>query len=89
MQYQGVAGWVVYLWGILNAIWGYIFDLSTGNVVFSRAPDGQWVLSTFTIPDLTPKGRDMLDAIMTITHNGLVFLAQISTLLPANALPST
>lgn len=86
-MYQGVASWVVYIWGVMDAVWGYIFDLNTGNIVFGRAADGQWILETMTLPDLTAKGRDILDAVMTISHNGLVFLAQISTLLPANALP--
>ena len=86
-MYQGVASWVVYVWGVMDAVWGYIFDLNTGNIAFGRAADGQWILETMTLPDLTAKGRDILDAVMTLTHNGLVFLAQISTLLPANALP--
>jgi hypothetical protein len=89
MAYQGVASWVVYFWALLNSVWGYMFDLSTGNIVFGRASDGQWVLEQLTAPQFTTKGRDIMDAIMTITHNGLVFLAQISTLLPANALPAT
>jgi hypothetical protein len=86
MQYQGVASWVVYLWAILDKIWGYFFDLSTGNIVFGRAADGQWTLDTMTLPQMTAKGTDIMDALMTMLHNGLVFLAQISTLLPANAL---
>lgn len=84
-MYQGVASWVVYLWAILNEVWGHLFDLNTGSIVWEKV-NGQWVLQTMNLPELTDKGRDIVGASMTLLHNGLVFLAQISTLLPANAL---
>lgn len=82
-MYQGVASWVVYLWALLDRIWGYLFDLETGGIVFAKGADGQWVLAHMHAPQLTEKGEDIIASIMTIIHNGLVFLAQISTLLPA------
>lgn len=51
----------------------------------SQSNGYQWTLNSF-YSSPTAKGRDMLDAVMTIAHNGFDFLAQISTLLPANAI---
>jgi len=85
-MYQGVASWVVYLWALMDSIWGYLFDLESGDIVFAKAADGQWVLAHMHVPQLTAKGEDIISAIMTMIHNGLVFLAQISTLLPADAI---
>jgi len=57
----------------------YRFDL----VPSAENPDiGQWVLyNYYSYP--TEKGWAVLDALATITHNGLVFVAQLMTLLPA------
>jgi hypothetical protein len=51
----------------------------------SQSNGYQWMLNTLYMAP-TAKGRDMLDAVMTITHNEFDFLAQISTLLPANTI---
>jgi len=53
-------------------------------------PDGSGQLYvTGNLPSITAKGNDILAAVMTIVHNGLVFAAQFTTLLPANALTAT
>jgi hypothetical protein len=88
---------VSYFLAFWNEIINYLFDVSGGDIIaFGRQAigggavieggDGQWLLTGNNLPDLTTKGSDMLAAIMTIAHNGLVALAQLSTLLPANAL---
>jgi hypothetical protein len=69
----------------MDRVWGTLFDTTTGSVVWTKA-NGQYVLQAFNLPEMTPKGQDIIDSIMTMLHNGMVFLAQISTLLPANAL---
>jgi hypothetical protein len=69
----------------MDRVWGTLFDTTTGSVVWTRS-GGQWVLQAWNLPEMTPKGQDIIDATMTMLHNGMVFLAQISTLLPANAL---
>ena len=50
-------------------------------------PDGQWQLAQMDV-QLTPKGINVIDALMTIIHNGMDFVAQFFTLLPAmNSVP--
>lgn len=85
-EYQGLSTWVVYLWALMDEIWGFLFDLNTGAIEFSRVGDGQWILTSMNLPDMTTKGKDIVAAMMTVIHNGAVFLAEISTLLPSNAL---
>ena len=86
-EYSGLATWVVYGWALMNRVWETLFVVDSSHAI-QWYKDGQWYLDTtnFDLPDLTKKGSDMVDAVMTMAHNGLVFLAQISTLLPANAL---
>jgi hypothetical protein len=98
MQYNGLVAYLTYFLAFWNTVINYLFDSTTGIAAadlihFSRdtvnpsiSTSGQWVLNGNTLPNLTTKGSDMLAAIMTIAHNGLVALAQLSTLLPANAL---
>ena len=97
MQYNGLVTYVGYFLSFWNEIIKYLFDSTgPGIITFGRqmvgggavvdAGDGQWLLSGTNLPVLTNKGADILAAIMTIVHNGAVALAQLSTLLPANAL---
>ena len=52
------------------------------SVAFTKGDDGQWGL--FHLDSLpTAKGWDVLDAVVTIVHNGLDFVAQFVVLLPA------
>lgn len=85
--YQGVASWVVYGWALLNEVWASLFVIDEGAGVVWEKSGGQYVLMSMNLPELSTKGQDIMASIMTMLHNGLVFLAQISTLLPANALP--
>jgi hypothetical protein len=87
-EYHGLATWVVYLWALMDQVWGtlFILDDPTKGVSWTHEAGGQWVLQGMNLPALTPKGLDLVSATMTIVHNGMVFLAQLSTLLPANAL---
>jgi len=86
-EYHGLATWVVYSWALMNRVWETLFIVDEGHMI-NWVRDGQWYLdtTTFNLPSLTPKGVDIVDAVMTMLHNGLVFMAEISTLLPANAL---
>lgn len=98
MVYHGLVGYISYFLTFWQEIVNYLFDPTDipdgySLLAFSReavgggsGTDGQWVISGNALPNLTDKGSDMLAAIMTIAHNGLVALAQLSTLLPANAL---
>ena len=51
-------------------------------VQFTKAADGQWEL-VWLESGPTQKGWDVLDAVVTIVHNGLDFVAQFVVLLPA------
>ena len=93
MGYTGLVTYVGYFLSLWNEILKYLFVFgSPGVISFVRAapytggPDGQWTLVGANLPPLTTKGEDIVAAIMTMAHNGLVALAQLSTLLPANAL---
>jgi len=96
MEYMGLVGYVGFLYGFLNEILKHLFKLD-GDTMFSWGHDAasnygtyapsttQWTLNLpVNLPDLTDKGEDIVAAIMTIAHNGLIFVAQLSTLLPFN-----
>jgi len=73
---------VYYYVALLNALLDYLVQV---GVQFSKAgPGEQWALAHLH-SSLTDKGVAVLDAIVTIIHNALDFLAQIATLLPAPA----
>lgn len=92
--YHGLVTYLGYFLSFWNEIINYLFDSSgAGLIWFGReavgggaGTGGQWVLNGGNLPALTTKGADILAAIMTIVHNGIVAVAQLSTLLPANAL---
>ena len=83
-----------FLFSFMNEVLAHLVNLNSGAFAWSHtAPQdfplpssSQWVLTAHNIPTLTTKGEDIVAAIMTIVHNGLVAVAQFSTLLPANAL---
>lgn len=87
-EYHGLATWVVYLWALMDQVWGtlFILDEPGKGVIWSGGGGQQYVLQSMNLPTMTPKGLDLVSATMTILHNGMVFLAELSTLLPANAL---
>lgn len=92
----GVSTWLAYIWSIINTVWAYLFDLDSTHYFSWSASDrtGGWpnevdtpqIIFNGNYPNLSDKGRDIIASIMTIVHNGLVFVAEISTLLPSNAL---
>ncbi|MBE0480898.1 MAG: hypothetical protein IBX68_07955 [Dehalococcoidia bacterium] len=78
----GVAYFFAQILALVKAAFGFLFQ-TDGYIYWTQSLDGQWVLSG-NLPSLTPKADDILAAVMTIIHNGAVFAAQLSTLLPAN-----
>lgn len=84
-MYEGVADWVAFLWELLDYIWGYLFDLESGGIVYSKV-NGQWILAHMQPPEFTEAGENIVSSMMTQIHTGLVFLAEISTLLPGEGL---
>ena len=70
---------VLSLLDVFEALLDYFVQVS---VVFTKGTDGQWNLAyLYSAP--TDKGWDVLDALVTIIHNGVDFVAQFTTLLPA------
>lgn len=88
----GVSMWAAYLWAIANQIFAYLFNLGSGHFYWTATTttSGRTAVPEIVLngnyPVLSAKGVDIVAAIMTIVHNGLVFVAEISTLLPSNAL---
>jgi hypothetical protein len=79
---EGLVNLVAVGLSFLMEMVGYLVE--EGGFGWVNAADGQIVVSGGEIPDLTAKGADIVGALMTIIHNGIVAVAQISTLLPAN-----
>lgn len=76
---------MVKVYALVNYALDYLISVQFQVNPPSSTNGYQWALNNINLAP-TAKGRDMLDAIMTIAHNGMDFLAQISTLLPANAM---
>lgn len=72
---------ILSLLALFDALLSYLVEAS---VQFDKATDGQWVL-VHLHSSLTNKGVAALDALVTIIHNVLDFVAQVTTLLPAPA----
>ena len=88
----GVMNYVGYAIAFANELLAHIFVLS--NTTILRWTEGAVPLGATAgeiklggdPPELTPKGEDIVAALATIIHNGIVFVAQITTLLPSNNL---
>ena len=75
--------WVLIL-KLLDLFEGLLDYFVAVSVQFTKADDGQWQLSWIS-SEPTEKGQAVLAAVATIIHNGLDFVAQFTTLLPAKA----
>ena len=73
---------ILKLLDLFEAFLDYFVDVA---VMFTRnSTDGQWEL-VWLESEPTAKGTAVLQALATIVHNGLDFVAQLTTLLPAQA----
>ena len=78
--------YVQYGMSFFDEILRYLFDTSDGHMlVWHTRTCGQYTVSG-QLPYMTSKGADMVASMVTMMHNSMVFLAQLSTLLPANGL---
>ena len=87
----GISNYIAYVFSFLKEILAHLVDLGTGHLswIEMTPPDGATagqIQLTGNLPLLTAKGEDIVAALMTIIHNGIVFVAELSTLLPSNAL---
>ena len=94
-MYQGIVSYAFLAMGFLQEVFAHLFDLGWfANPIFGETTSGalplpsvgQTTLLITNLPSLTPKGEDIVAGIMTMVHNGIVALAQLSTLLPYNPL---
>lgn len=83
----GMANWMAYIISFLEEMAGYLFVPDSGGFSWAKM-DGEWVLVHQQLPQMTEMGKDIVDSLMTIVENYLVFLAQMSTLLPAQPVSS-
>lgn len=82
---EGAAQLVDLLWALMDEVWGYLFDLTTGQIGWEQS-SGQWYLLSMNLPEVSEKGKDIIGSVMSSVHNQVVALAQLSTLLPVEAL---
>jgi len=71
---------ILKLWYLLESFLDYFVSI---QVMFTKSTvDGQWNIA-FLDGEVTPKGWAVLDAVVTIVHRGLDFVAQFVSLFPA------
>ena len=85
IPYQGMISGIQNIMALMQQVWAHLIRLDTGGFTWTKVQK-QWQLSG-NFPNMTEKGADIVGAVMTILHNGLIFAAQLSTLLPYNAIP--
>ncbi len=85
IPYHGMISNIQNIMSIMQQVWAHLIRLDTGNLTWTEV-NKQWELSG-NFPNMTEKGADIIGAVMTILHNGLIFAAQFSTLLPYNVVP--
>jgi hypothetical protein len=83
---EGLMNYIAIGFAFLKEILGYLVNLTSGGFQWQVLDDGQ-IGITGTLPTLTAKGEDIVGALMTIIHNGIVAAAQFATLLPVNMAP--
>ena len=84
-MFTGFASWLAYIIAILQEMGSHLFVPNSGGFAWAKI-DGEWVLVNASLPQLSEGGKDFVGSLITILHNVLIYLAQVSTLLPANTL---
>ena len=80
----GVINYAGQIFAIIREVLAYLVNENGG--LFWWADGSGQLYVTGNLPTITTKGEDIIAAIMTIVHQGLVFAAEFTTLLPSNAL---
>jgi len=83
----GVANWMAYIISFLEEMAGHLFDVDSGGFTWQKV-NYEWYLVDREVPEMTEMGKNAVGSLMTIVENYLVFLAQMSTLLPAQSVSS-
>jgi hypothetical protein len=82
-MFTGFASWLAYIIALLQEMGSHLFVANSGGFAWTKI-DGEWVLVNATLPQLSEGGKDFVGSLITISHNVLTYLAQVSTLLPAH-----
>lgn len=83
----GVANWMAYIISFLTEMAGHLFDLDSGGFTWQEV-NHEWYLVDRELLEITEMGKSIAGSLMTIAENYLVYLAQMSTLLPAQPVSS-
>ena len=84
-MYTGFASWLAYIIALLQEMGSHLFFPNSGGFVWEKI-NHEWVLVSANLPQLSEGGHDFMGSLITIYHNLMIYLAQVSTLLPANAI---
>jgi hypothetical protein len=82
-MYNGFASWIAYIIALVQEMGSHLFVPGSEGFQWQRS-GGEFVLVSAKLPQVSSSGKDVVDSLMTILHNVAIFLAQVSTLLPAN-----
>lgn len=77
----GLPHLILKFWDLLEA---FLDRFVSVYVEFATVADGQTILISMH-SEMTEKGTSVMDAVATIVHQGLVFVAQLVCMLPAQA----
>ncbi len=83
----GMANWMAYIISFLQEMAGHLFEAGSGGFTWQKV-DYEWYLVGRELPEMTDMGKNIVGSLMTIAENYLVYLAQMSTLLPAQSVSS-
>ena len=66
----GVANWMAYILSFFEEMAGRLFDLGSGGFTWANI-DGEWVLVSRQLPEMTEMGKDFVGRLMTaFTYGG-------------------
>lgn len=84
--FHGLIDWLQYLYALMNQVFAHLFQTADNIGLVWQESHKQWQVAG-NVPAMTEKGADIVGAVMTMLHNGLIFVAQLTTLLPYEAVP--
>lgn len=82
-MFNGFTSWLAYIIALLQEMGSHLFVPDSGGFAWEKV-NGEWILVSANLPQLSEGGKDVVGSWLTILHNLFIYLAQVSTLLPAN-----
>ena len=81
-MYSGLASWMAYILALVQQFGSHLFAPGSQGFQWQQY-DGEYHLVSAKLPELSNTGTDIISALMTAVHNVMIYLAQMSTTLPA------